>query len=497
MNRFLEILPGAASVGALLALVVLSWFFPVAVVVFIVLFDLYWLLKVVYLSFHLRASFAAVKRNLKTEWFTRLKAEKPEWESVKHLIVLPMYRESESVVRESFKSIAGANYDKNKFLVVFALEERGGKEDAEIAEKMRSEFASSFGDFLISVHPAGLPGELAGKGANETWAVKAAKETIIDKKNIPYENIIVSVFDIDTRPGRDYFALLTWKFFETEDRLHASYQPVPLFTNNLYQTSLFPRLIGFSATFWQMMQQSRHEQLVTFSSHSMPFRALVEIGYWHTDIVSEDSRIFFQCLIHYAGRWKAVPLFYPVYMDAVEGASFWEAMKNLYLQQRRWAWGVENLPYVVGEFIKRKDIPFRVKRFWTVKIFDGFFSWATNSFIIFIFGALPNILGNEAFKETVYSYNLPLITGWLINLSIIGIVTAAFFSMNLLPPRSEKIRTREYAFYFFQWALMPLTFITFGSIPSFESQIRLALGGRFRLGFWKTPKGLPVKEGKR
>ncbi len=489
MRRFLEIFLGAVSLSTLVALVFLSWRLPVVVVIFIVLYDLYWLLKILYLFFHLRASFRTLKKNLKIDWFSRLKAEYADWSKITHLIILPMYHESFPLVRESFRSLAGTNYERKNLIVVLALEELGGEADMEIARKIEREFGGLFGNFFISVHPKGLPGELAGKSANETWAARAVKDAIIDKASIPYEWIITSVFDVDTRPGKDYFAILAYKFSETPDRLHASYQPVPLFTNNFYHTSLFPRLIGFSASFWQMMQQSRHEQLVTFSSHSMPFRALVEVGYWHTDIVSEDSRIFFQCLIHYGGNWKTVPLFYPVYMDAVEGKNFREVIKNLYLQQRRWAWGVENFPYVVGEFLRHKNIPFRIKCFWTMKIFDGFYSWATNSFVIFLFGALPNLLGSEAFKTTLYSYNLPLITGWLINLSSVGIITAAFLSMNLLPPREEKIKAREYALYFFQWALMPLTFITFGSVPSLEAQVRLALGGRFRLGFWKTPKG--------
>lgn len=489
MQRFLEIVPGVASLLALLALILFSWQLPVFVVFFIVLYDLYWFLKVTYLFFHLRVAFSHLRKNIKIDWFAKLKEEGKPWHEVVHLVILPMYKESYEVVRASFLSLSKTNYEKKNLLVVLALEAAGGEADQEIAKKIQEEFGGLFRNFFITTHPKDLPGELSGKGSNETWAIQAVKRDVIDAEKIPYENILTSVFDIDTRPGENYFGILTYKFLATPTRTRASYQPIPLFTNNFYHTSIFPRLIGFSATFWQLMQQSRAEQLVTFSSHSVPFQALVDVGFWHTDIVSEDSRIFFQCLLHYKGDWQTVPLLYPVYMDAVEGSTFWGAMKNLYKQQRRWAWGVENFPYVVGEFIRRKDIPFRIKRFWTIKIFDGFFSWSTSSFVIFLFGVMPNILGSEVFKQTIYSYNLPRITGILINLSSVGIITSAFLSMTFLPPRASRVRVRDYLFYLGQWFFMPITFITFGSIPALESQIRLMLGGKFRLGFWKTPKG--------
>ena len=73
MIRFWEIIPGALAWLTLLGLTFLSWRAPVAVVIFILLYDLYWLLKLIYLFFHLRLSFTKMKANLKIDWLARLK----------------------------------------------------------------------------------------------------------------------------------------------------------------------------------------------------------------------------------------------------------------------------------------------------------------------------------------------------------------------------------------------------------------------------------------
>jgi hypothetical protein len=179
-------------------------------------------------------------------------------------------------------------------------------------------------------------------------------------------------------------------------------------------------------------------------------------------------------------------------MDAVTGETTASALVNLYKQQRRWAWGTENFAYVATAFLKNRAMPLRKKLFWILTLFDGAHSWATSSFIIFLFGFLPNVLGGDAFTATVTSYNLPRLTGIIINASALGIVTSAFLSTFFIAPyiHASKQKTLAYVAHLAQWFLMPLTFIAFSAIPALEAQTRLALGGRFRLGFWKTPKAI-------
>ena len=71
--RFYEMIPGLLAWITIILMFVLSWLTPTAVAIFIILFDIYWLFKTLYLSFHLRATFSKMRENLKINWLKRLK----------------------------------------------------------------------------------------------------------------------------------------------------------------------------------------------------------------------------------------------------------------------------------------------------------------------------------------------------------------------------------------------------------------------------------------
>jgi len=487
MYRFFEILPGALVWTTLILMFVGSWQFPAGVAVFIILFDVYWLLRTVVLSLYLTFTFNRMKQNLKVDWLEDIQ-ERPGWQEVYHMILFPMYHEPYEVVKESFESLKKTNYPKDKMIVVLGAEESIGESALEIANRVKKEYGDLFHDFLVTYHPVGLPGENPGKGSNQHWMAKQAKKEIIDKQGIDYEKILVSVFDIDTQVYKEYFGRLTHAFLTAEHPQRSSYQPIPLFNNNIFEAPVFARVISMSASFYQMMQQARPENLATFSSHSMPFKALVEIGFWHTNVVSEDSRIFWQCYLHYDGDWRVVPLAYPISMDANVTPSFWKTMKNVYKQQRRWAWGSENIAYVFTNFMKNKKISLSKKLYWGFHKLDSFYSWATASILIFALGWLPLMLGGEEFNDTLLSYNLPQITRNVMGLASLGILLTAILGVLLLPPKPEWFKRRHYFYYILQWAILPVTMILLGGIPAIDAQTRLMTKGKLRLGYWVTPK---------
>lgn len=494
--RALEMLPGILAWGTLLGAVFLSRFWPVGIAVFIILFDVYWLLKTVFLSLHLIAAYRIMRRNIATDWIAKLDALDPaslgdcfqklsSWKELRHLIILPFYNEPLEVIRASFLALTHSHYPLDAFVVVLASEERAGEQGARVCATIKKEFGSLFSQLLITVHPSNIAGEIAGKGSNEAWAGREAKK-LVDKLNIPYEHVVVSVFDSDTRVLPEYFGCLAWHYLTAPNPFRSSYQPVPVFHNNLWEAPFFSRVVASSATFWHMMQQERIERMATFSSHSMSFRAIVEMGFWQTNIVSEDSRVFWQALLAFDGDYRVIPLHYPVSMDACAARTFWQTAKNQYKQQRRWGWGAENIPYLLFGFLKNPRIPAGKKLYYAFVQLDGFWSWATNAILIFALGWLPLALGGEAFNRTVLSYHLPLVTRTLMTLAMAGLFTSAAVSMLLLPPRPARYGKVKHLSMALQWAILPISILLLGAIPGLEAQTRLLLGKY--MGFWVTEK---------
>ncbi|MDO8470819.1 MAG: glycosyltransferase family 2 protein [bacterium] len=493
LYRFFEMLPGLLSWGTLAGSILASWLFPVQTAFFIIFFTAYWLFRSTYLSIHLVGAHRKMRGREKENWIRKLESI-PRWKDIYHLVIVPCYKEPYEVMQQSIASLADAVYPKDHMIVVLAIEDRAGSEEKEKAEALSQKFQNTFFRFLVTCHPAHIPGEIAGKGSNEAWASRQAKEQIIDPLNIPYSSVIVSSFDADTVVYPQYFGCLTYSYLTIENPLRTSFQPIPLFFNNIMEASILSRLFSFSATFWQMINQERPEKLMTFSSHSMSFQALVDVGFRQTNVVSDDSRIFWQCFFRYNGDYKVEPLYYPISMDANAAPTLLQTFKQMYKQQRRWAYGVGEIPYFLFGFIKNKAVPLSKKFSLGFELIEGHWAWATAPLLVFVLGWLPLLLGGAEFSQSLLSYNLPRFTSLMLTIGMVGLITSAFISIQLLAPKQKEKGILKLLLMFFQWILLPFTTICFSAFPALDAQARWIFGKY--MGFWPTPKFRKPEKGK-
>jgi cellulose synthase/poly-beta-1,6-N-acetylglucosamine synthase-like glycosyltransferase len=473
--RIYEMLPGILVWSVLISGFVLSFLKPLWVIYFVILFDLYWVFRVVYFIFYLLLSWRSYEMTNKIEWMKKLATLGPKTDQYLHCVFLPVYNEDESVVRETLEALIASSFPAKRMIVVLAGEERQKEYFTKLAPKITDEFGDKFFSFITTMHPANLPGEIPGKGSNLHYAGHIVKQWL-DDHSIAYGRVIVSTFDIDTIVHEHYFAYLTYLYANHPNPTHASFQPVALFNNNIWESAAPLRIMAFGTTFFLLFAFGRPEIMTTFSSHSMSFQALVDVGFWQKDIVSEDSRIFFQCWLRYGGNYEVVPMFLPVSMDTVSDPSYKKSIVNLYKQQRRWAWGAEHIPFLLWNLPLHPEIPLgqRIHKLWSQ--WEGKFSWCTTSIFILVFGRLPLLVAGDSVRSTVLFQNTPHILEWLMFASMGGLVFSMVLSLRLLPRPPHSTKKTMWIFMLLQWILVPVSLICFSALPAIDATTRLMLG---------------------
>jgi hypothetical protein len=475
IKRFLEIIPGATSWAIIIFLILLSIFKPVACAILIIIFDFYWIIRTIYLTTLLVMAHRKLRKERDRDWLSECQklGPKQDWRKLYHLIIFPVYKEGPDILGPSLRAIVECHYPKDRLIVVVSFEERypQAKDTAKVLE---AEFKNSLFGYVSTFHPDGIPGEGRTKGANATWAAKKAKE-FLNNKNINYENVIVSCFDADTCIDKEYFGCLTYHFLTSPKPHQASYQPIPVYNNNIWQAPAFARLVEISASFCQMIESMRLEKFVTFSSHSMSFKTLVDMEYWPVNMVSDDSVVYWKAFLFYKGDYRVIPLYITVSMDVAYSSNFFKTIMLQYKQKRRWAWGIENFPFVVSRFFNNRDIPFVVKMRRSFYLLESHINWAIWAIILVLIGPLPILLGGAFFSQMAIGYNLPKVTGLLLNFTLGTSLAWIILSRTILPPRPAGISWTKNVTMVLEWIIVPFIIIILGSTPALDAQTRLAL----------------------
>lgn len=493
--RILEILPGLTIWATLIGSVYLSFAHPLFMIYVVILFDVYWVLRVINFSFYLLLAWLRHKKVKKVNWKDALVHDIADRAKYHHVVFLVVYKEEWEVIETSLQSIADAAYDPSKITVVLAGEERAKEHFHHLAAEAKKKFKESFADIVDVLHPDNLKGEIPGKGSNLHYAERHMKE-YIDKKKWDYTEVIATIFDADTICHEHYFAYLTYIYATHPNPTKSSYQPIAVYNNNMWESPALIRIMSFGTTFWIFTALARQDALVTFSSHSMSWQAIVDAGFHEKRIVSEDSRIFYQCLLAYNGNYEVTPMYLPVSMDTVRDDSWTQSIKNLYKQQRRWAWGTEHIPFLIWEFKKKGNkIPLWKKFKWVFIEWEGKWSWCCVAILITMLGWLPtnDVIAPSIVRQSALFFNTPQVLQKLMTVAMMGLLLTALFSFPLLPKRPDTHPTHKYLTMLLQWILVPFSMIFISAIPAIDAATHLMFGKY--LGFnVSQKKRKPVKK---
>lgn len=476
-ERILEIMPGALTWIALTSPFWLSLTLPFAVAYLIIIAQVYWLLNALRIAALIILGYKKYEHAKSQHWLQQLERDYPEnLKQYYHLILLPTYKESLEVLSPAFDAIAKQNYPSDKIFLAVGLEERADPELVKEVIKYLQDYKKKIGGVFHPVHPYGLPGEVPGPGTNRNWMIKNALEEF-KKLNIDPEKVLVTTLDADFVMHHEFLAGAMHKYLSTPENIRdkRSYTGCFLYNNNYWDAPTFSRLIASGTAFWQLAEMAGSDKYQNFSSMSINLKSLLDIGGWMSDKVNDDSGFYWKAYFHFKGDYKVIAHFLPIYADAVLDVNLFKTFQNQYLQLKRWAYGVEHIPYIVKQYFAAKDINFWDRTDKLLFVLWANLKWGTLAlFVTFAGLVIPFI--NAGYSESVLAVNLPIISSWILTAAFLGLFSTIYVHEKTVPkrPKNWGIITRVWSY--LQWLLIPIVLVTISTLPAIDAQTRLMFG---------------------
>jgi cellulose synthase/poly-beta-1,6-N-acetylglucosamine synthase-like glycosyltransferase len=398
---------------------------------------------------------------------TERKTAQPE--DIIHAVIVATWNESREVLEPTIESILASHYDMKKVIFLLAYEKRGGPEVETQAKQLVSDYVGKF-MHAEAVKHTDLPNEVIGKGGNITAAGRRLKEYLEEQKIDP-KKVIVTTLDSDNRPHPSYLAAVSYTFLLSPDPFKVSYQPIPIFTNNIWDAPAPMRVIATGNSFWMIVQALRPHSLRNFSSHAQPMQALIDSDFWSTRTIVEDGHQFWRTYFRYDGHHEVYPIFLPIGQDAVLSETYRKTLRAQFKQLQRWAWGASDIAYVAekGFFSKNKKLHKIDVTFKFLRLLEGHVSWATAPLILLFAAFIPAL-----FNPQDYTANqLPLIASRIQTIALGGIFITLFLSFKALPPKPTRYKKHRTLWMLVQWVMLPVTGICYNAAAALNSQTRL------------------------
>lgn len=509
--RLFEMLPAVLSYGALVLLIVLSLLSPLLAAIYLMLIIITLLVKAVGIAYHTAGGRNRLEKSQKVDWrgrledlehpvesFERLKNSHsrafgnsahidnlrlmsadpqsfPQPSTLYNLVIVATYNEAYEILQPTIQAVLSTTYDTKHLILAIAYEQRGGAAIKQTVERLQKEFGKKFHSFHLIEHPEDLPDEVIGKGANITHAGRYMRDWLLTQ-DIEYKDVIVTTLDSDNRPHATYFDYLTYEYVVHEDRKHLSYQPISLFFSNIWDAPALMRVVATGNSFWNIISSMRPHTLRNFASHSQPMDALVEMDFWSTRTIVEDGHQYWRSYFYFNGNYSVLPLYVPIYQDAVLSNTYLKTLKAQFIQLRRWAYGASDVPYVaVRVFTRNRNVSFIGGFGKFLRLLDGHITLASVSILVAFGGWVPLLINSQAFRDPV-AHQLPDLISSMQQVATVGLIITVFMSFKLLPPRPARYKRHRTIWMVLQWFLMPVSAVGYSAGSALYSQGRLFFG---------------------
>lgn len=499
LYRFFEILPGVITWGMLLMPFILSLINVTVAALFILAYILIVFFRTLGVDVRAIQGYRTMRRHEKLNWNAFLQelqsgeiahnVTRPKWhrdnverlkarppvvkpDEIIHAVMIATYKEAREVLEPTLQAVINSDYDMNKVILVIAYEGRAGTETEARVDKLLQEYKHHFRHAMAVKHPADIPGEIIGKGGNVTYAGRKL-QAYLEQEGIDPVRVPVTTLDADNRPHKQYLAALSYLYVAAPDPVRASFQPLPMYTNNIWDAPAPMRVVATANSFWYIVLTQRPHMQRNFSSHAQSMKALIDMDFWSVRTIVEDGHQFWRSYFRYDGDYRVYPIAVPIYQDAVLSNNYVRTLKAQFIQLRRWTYGASDLAYVATKgFFTKNKVPKRDLTAKFLRAFEGHITWAVGPLLLAFSGFIPLLFNPQSYAAN----ELPLIVSRIQTIGLIGGLVSMFVCLRTLPPRPSRYKRRRTIFMVLQWIYLPVTTIVYGALAALYSQTRLMFG---------------------
>lgn len=476
IQRFFEILIPFSTWLTITMPIWLSPFHPAVVAYFIIIFDVYFFYKTLKTVTLATISYMNINKAKKIDWLRAAKTHK-DFDKIRHFIIISNFKESTSKLSKTIKALLLQSYPTKNIHVVLAMEEAEGVSAIKRGRELSRRFARFFGGFYINYHKLRL-GEEKGKASNEASAARFISKKVREL-GIDPRDVLVTSCDADSILDKNYCAYLTTLYLEDKEGRYRFYWAPVLLYNNYWKLNFFIRIQTTISSIVRLAFLSEKYNLIQISTYSMSLWLLEEVGYWDVDIIPEDWHIYLQAFFKFGSKVQTKPIYLVTTRDGVRGKGFFDTLKTRYEQERRWAWGVSDIPYAFKQSIRASHIPFFERVFRLLGLLEAHMLWPTSFFLLTLGATLP-VLINPNFKRTVLGYLLPQIAGGILTLTTVFILAIGYLDYLAKNKLLKKSESKRIPLLIMQWVLFPILSpilsALLSSFPALDSHTRLLFG---------------------
>ena len=315
------------------------------------------------------------------------------------MALVPTYTEPYEKLYETVKALADSDYPQDMRMVAIITRETDLQGRENVA-RLREIFGPQFRHFFHILDPL-EPGVVVGKSSamayGGRWLYKELTSLGFDPRKV-----VVTDLDSDYRVHRQYFGYLTHQFITNRDRYPA---PLPARPDVPQQPLAVPAAgpphrgrvdsrpdvappDARTAGQLQLVRgfASRPSTRWTTGRRTPSRRTAASTGRASSGTAASSARspCSFPCTATPSGPGRTRA-----------------ASMQQYTQIRRWAWGVTDIPFFIGNALTHNEIPLRERIARLFDLWVEHINWAIAPFVIVLGATLPVAL-NQTFAQTLF-----------------------------------------------------------------------------------------------